>query len=101
MLALILLLLVLFWFLGYGPLEALAFPLFEIRGQIIDLWDLLIFFVIMWLVGALPSPIRQIAAVALGLWLLTLFGFIAIAGSSNIILISIILGLVFYLIGVR
>lgn len=94
MLVAILLLLIVFWFLGYGPLDALAFPLFEIRGQIVDLWDLLIFFVILWLIGALPTPLRQIAAIGLGLWLLSLFGFIAIAGMANTVLIAIILGTV-------
>lgn len=101
MLLLILILLIIFWFLGYGPIEALNIPLLTIRGQVIDLWDLVIFGLIMWLLGLLPSPFRQIAAVALGLWVLTLFGFIAIGGLSSILIIAVILGLVFYLIGMK
>jgi hypothetical protein len=99
MLIAILLLLIVLWFLGVNPIAALDFPLFTFRGHVIDLWDLVLFGVILWLIGILPSPFRQIAGVALVLWLLATFGILAIAGLSNIIILAVIVGLVFYIIG--
>lgn len=99
MLVVILLLLIILWFLGVNPIAALDFPLLTLNGQTIDLWDLILFGVILWLIGVLPSPFRQIAGVALLLWILALFGIIAIAGLSNIIVLAIIVGVVLYMIG--
>jgi hypothetical protein len=101
MLITILLLLIVLWFLGVNPIAALDFPLFTFGGQTIDLWDLILFGVILWLIGILPSPFRQIAGVAFVLWLLALFGIIAIAGLSNIIVLAMIVGLILYIVGVR
>lgn len=46
----------------------------------------------------LPSPFREIATVILVLWLLSLFGIIAIAGFSQILIIALIVGIGIYLI---
>ncbi len=69
--------------------------LFSLNGQPITIVNLLIFLIILWAIGVLPSPIREIAAVLMVLWLLTLFGFLAIAGLSNLLIIAIIIGIVF------
>lgn len=69
--------------------------LFNINGQAITLVNVLIFFIILWALGILPSPLREIGAVLFVLWLLSIFGFIALAGLSNLIIIAIIVGIVF------
>jgi hypothetical protein len=96
MLIIILLLLIFLWFAGYGPVESLYVPLFNIGRHVISLWDIIIFGVIAWLIGILPSPFRQIAGVFFVLWILSLLGFLAIAGLSSMLLIAIIVGLVMY-----
>jgi len=94
----ILVVLVLFWFLGYGPFTVLHLILFRFNGLAITIWDLLIFLVFVWLVGILPSPLRQIAAVFILIWILAALGIIAIAGLSNILVIAIIVGVFLYVI---
>ena len=97
MLSIILLLLILFWFMGYGPVVALHIPLFSIGKFPINLWDILIFLLIIWLIDTLPGPIRAIVIIMLVIWLLSVFGFIAIPILSNVVIIAIIVGLGFYL----
>jgi hypothetical protein len=102
MIAVLLVILVLLWFLGYVRLDALPIPdlqLFVINGQPITLWNILIFLVIAGLVGILPSPLRQIAGVFLILWVLSILGILAIAGLSSLLVLAIIVGLIAYLLG--
>jgi hypothetical protein len=101
MLSIILILLIVFWFMGYGPLTALRIPLFTIGRLHVNLWDILIFLLIMGLIDLLPRPIRAIAIVALVIWLLGLFGFIAIPLLPNVVIIAIIVGLGVYLISTK
>jgi hypothetical protein len=97
MIVLILVLLILFLFFGYGPLRILDVALFNINGKIITLWDLLIFLVVPWAVGILPSPIREIIGIVLLIWILSTLGLFAVAGLSQILLIVIIIAVVFAL----
>jgi hypothetical protein len=92
----ILLILSLFWLLGYGPFTVLHLVLLKFNGFAITIWDILIFLVFIWLVGSLPSPLRQIAIVFIFVWVLSLFGIIAIAGLSNILVIAIIVGVLLF-----
>lgn len=98
MLGIILLLLILFWFMGYGPLAALRIHLFSIGRISVNLWDILIFLLIIWLIDTLPGPVRSIVVIALIIWLLGFFGIIAIPMFSNIVIIAVIVGLGLYLI---
>jgi hypothetical protein len=98
MLGFILLLLILFWFMGYGPLEALRVHLFSVGRVSVNLWDILIFLLIIWLIDTLPGPVRTIVIIALVIWLLGFFGIIAIPMFSNIVIIAVIVGLGLYLI---
>lgn len=98
MLLAILLLLIVFWFMGYGPLLALRIPLFTISRFHINLWDILIFLLIIWLIDRLPGALRSIVIIALLIWLLGFFGIIAIPILSNLIVIAVIIGLALYLI---
>ena len=93
----LLILLILFWALGYIHVTGLTIPnalLFHFNSRPVTLWDVLIFVVVLWAVGILPSPFREIAGVLLVLWILALFGIIAIAGLSNLLVIAIIVGIV-------
>lgn len=97
MLGLILLLLTLFWFMGYGPVAALHIPLFSIGKFVVNLWDVLIFLLIIWLIDTLPGPIRAVVIIMLVIWLLGVLGLIVIPMFSNIVIIAIIVGLGIYL----
>ena len=97
MIEVLLILLVIFWALGYIHIGNVTVPnalLFSLNGRPITLWDLLIFIIVLWAIGILPTPFREIAGVLLVLWVLALLGLIAIAGLSNLIVIAIIVGIV-------
>ena len=98
MLGIILLLLIIFWFAGYGPLTALHITLFSIGRFHVNLWDILIFLLIIWLIDTLPGPVRAVVVIALIIWLLGVLGIIVIPMFSNLIVIAIIVGLGLYLI---
>lgn len=100
MLGAVLILLIILWILGYIRIPNLNMPnihLFTINGHNISLYEFLIFLVIIWILGLLPSPFRQIAGVVLILWLLSLIGIISIAGLPNILIISLIVGLLVFM----
>lgn len=102
MIEILLLILVILWLTGNLHVSGWVIPrmvLFSINGQAISLIDLLIFFVILWAIGILPSPIREIAGVLFVLWLLSVLGFLAIAGLSSILVIAIIVGIVISIVG--
>ena len=96
MAGIIILILILLYFFGYIQIPGLIIPnplLFSFSGHGITLVNLLIFLVILWAIGILPSPLRQIAMVLVVLWLLSILGIIAIAGLSHIFVIAIVIGL--------
>lgn len=98
MLGLLVILLIIFWFAGYGPFALLADPLFTFNRVHITLWDILIFLVFVWLIDLLPSPFREIGIIIIIFWLLSTFGLLSfIAGLPSIIVILIIVALVVYL----
>lgn len=98
MLIAILVILFLLWFLGYGPLQTLSINLFNINGRVITLWDILIFIVLIWLVDALPGPLRPIAAIIFAVWIFASLGFIAIPALSSLLIVSTIVGLLLYIV---
>ncbi|HKC05011.1 MAG TPA: hypothetical protein VKC54_04015 [Patescibacteria group bacterium] len=98
MLTAILVLLVLFWLLGYGPIQVFHLVLLQFNGLTITIRDLLIFLLFIWLVSSLPSPFRQIVMIFILIWILSLLGIIAVAGLSNILVIAIIVGVLLYVI---
>lgn len=98
MIVAILLLLIVLWVLGYISLPLTGSTLFVIAGRAITLNDLLVFLVVMWLIGILPTPFREIAFVFFLLWLLGVFGVVAIAGFSQLIVLALIIGIVAYII---
>ncbi|CAN5276410.1 hypothetical protein BH10PAT2_BH10PAT2_2410 [soil metagenome] len=97
MIEVLLILLIIFWALGYVHVGNIVIPnavLLQLNGRPITLWDVIIFVLVLWAVGILPTPFREIAGVLLALWVLSLLGLIAIAGLSNLIVIAIIVGIV-------
>lgn len=97
MLAAIVVILIILWFLGYAPVAAVHIPniaLFTINNHMVTLWEVLILLVVSWAIGILPRPLQAIASVLLLLWALSVLGILAIAGLSNIIVLVIIIGLV-------
>lgn len=97
MLAAIVVILIILWFLGYAPVSGIYIPnitLFTINNHMVTLWEVLILLVVSWAIGILPRPLQAIASVLLLLWALSVLGILAIAGLSNIIVLVIIVGLV-------
>lgn len=104
MLEALLVILIILWLGGYLRIDGLSIPdlqLFTLNNQPITLWNILILLVLCALIGALPSPFRQIAGVLLILWILSILGILALGGLSSMLVIAIIVGLVLYLFGFR
>jgi hypothetical protein len=95
----ILVILFLFWLLGYAPFQILHIILFRFNGLTITIWSALIFLVLIWLIGILPRPLREIGMVLFLIWVLSILGIIAVAGLSNILIIAIIVGVLLYVLG--
>lgn len=97
MLTTVLILLVVLWFLGIIHIPVLPIndiTLFAFNGHSITLLNVLTFLVIAWAIEMLPQPLRQIAMVLILLWVLSILGFLAIAGLSHLIVLAIIIGLI-------
>ncbi|KKU92174.1 MAG: hypothetical protein UY21_C0004G0009 [Microgenomates group bacterium GW2011_GWA1_48_10] len=100
MVAFLLIVLAVLYFLGYIHLPALPVAdrvLFHLFRRPITLYDILVFAIILALIDLLPSPFQEIAAVLLLLWLLSFFGVITIFGFSNVVVLVVIFGLIYYL----
>ena len=88
--------LVILWLLGYISIPFIPnMYLFTINSHQISLWNVLTFLVLLWAVGILPSPFREISFVLLILWTLSVLGIIGFVGS--LVLIAVIAGIVVYL----
>lgn len=100
MLIALLVILVILWALGFLP-SGVNIPnitFFTINGHSVTFIDLLVLIIISWIVGLLPSPFRLIASILLVLWVLSVLGIFAFAGLSQWLVLTVIAGLVFYLI---
>jgi hypothetical protein len=85
------------WLFGFMQVPLFALEVFSIGANIITLNDILIFFVVLWLIDILPSPFRQIVSVMFLLWVLAALGIIAITGFDTILHLAIIVGLIAYI----
>jgi len=98
MLTALLIALVILWLLGYLTIPFIPdMYLFTLNGHQITLWHTLTFLVVLWAVGILPRPFREISFVLLILWTLSVLGFIGFVGMPSLILIAIIAGIIVYL----
>jgi hypothetical protein len=92
----LLVVLVILWVLGYLQIPGVTVPnatLFAFNGHPITLINLIIFLMIVWIIGLLHSPARKIASVLLVIWVLSLFGILAIPGLANIVFLVLVLGI--------
>lgn len=97
MITAIIIILIILWLLGYAPITGISIPnivLFSLNNHPVTLWEILILLVIGWAIGILPRPLQTIASVLLLIWVLSVLGFLAIAGLSNIIVLVVIIGLI-------
>lgn len=93
----LLIILVVLWITGIIKIPGIVLRdivIFRLNGKPISVWDLVLFIVIIWAIKELPSPVREIAGIFLILWILSLLGFIVIAGLSNLLIIALIIGIV-------
>lgn len=93
----ILFLLIILWLFGFLQIPLFAYSFFTLGNNVITLNDLLLFFVMLWLISILPNPFREITVVMFLLWVLASVGLIAIPGFSNIVLIALIIGVVAFI----
>jgi len=100
MLVALLVVLIVLWILGYLPAGGVTIPditFFVINGHPVTLLNLIALIVISWVVGILPSPFRLIASILLVLWVLSVIGILVFAGLSQWLILTIIVGLIFYI----
>lgn len=98
MIELVLAIIFVLWLLGFIQIDFLNYSLFNLNGHEVVVKEIILFLLILWLIGLLERPFREIVSVLFVLWVLSIFGFIAIAGLSNIIILAVVLGAVVYLI---
>lgn len=100
MLEVLILTLFLLWVLGLIRVNGFVLPdayLFSLNNVEISLWNIITLLILTWVIGILPSPFSEIAAVMLILWLLALLGIFSLTGMPNILMLAILIGLVLYL----
>ena len=104
MLEILLVVLIILWLSGNLVIPGIVIPnpvLFIMNGQRVDLISVLTFILILWVLGLLPSPLREIAGILLFFWVLSLFGLLAIPGLSSLIVIAVIIGIIVTLVNRR
>ena len=94
--AIVLVIFIILWFAGYGPFGALKVPLFHFLGRGINLWDILIFLLVIYLIDTLPGPIREVVVFFLIFWILSLVGIITFVGFNHILFLALVIGLLIY-----
>jgi len=95
--------LVALWYFGYIHFTFFSIPditLFLINGHPITLYNLLIALVVLVLLLLLPYPFKQIMAVLLLLFALTIFGIIPFIGLAHLFVIAIIITFIIFLLGI-
>lgn len=70
------------------------FPVFSILGYSMTIQRLLIILIVIWLATSLGSPFRQMLWVFFILWLLSTLSVISIGGTTIMIVVSIVVGLI-------
>ena len=97
MVEILLVLLVILWLTGNLSVPGLAIPdleLMVVNGQVITLWNLITFVLVLWILGLLPSPFREIGGILLFVWILSILGILGIAGLGNLIILAVIVGVI-------
>ena len=71
--------------------------LMQFNGNPITLYNLIILALLVYLIGFLPRPFKEIVGVLLFLWVLSTLGILVIGGLTNILIIAVIVVLAFNL----
>lgn len=80
------------WLLGIVQIPYLAHSLFTINGQNIRVLEALMFLAIVWIIGLLKTPFREIVMVLFFIWILSMLGIITISGLSDLAIIAVVIG---------
>lgn len=92
----LLVVLVILWVMGLLNIPGLSVPnvtLFSFNRHPITMVNLIIFLMVVWIISLLHSPAREIASILLVLWVLSIFGILAIPGLANIVFLVLVLGI--------
>lgn len=94
MIQLILVLIVIFWLLGFIQIPFLNFVLFSIASHPFTVQSLLLVILILWIISLLPGLFKTIVIIIFIFWLLSALGIFAIGGLGHILIIVIIIAIV-------
>lgn len=89
-----------FWLLGYITVPWLPITemrLFSVNGNLVTVWNVLVFFIYLWFIDLLPTPFRQLATALLIMYSLSRLGVITLTGFPNLVVIALIAGSVIYI----
>ncbi len=86
------------WLLGFIQIDFLSNIIMSLNGRDISIKDVLLFLLILWLIGLLDRPFREIIAVLFVLWILSTLGIIALAGISNLLVLAVVIGAVVFIV---
>ena len=102
MLIILLTVIILLWLVGFisiPPASLLTAPLMHINSRAVGLWDIIIFFVLLYVVSVLPQPVKGGVILLLLLWLLSLFGILVFSGMGSVLLLLVIVALILHILG--
>ena len=107
MVELVIVLIVLFWLLSlFGTQINIGAEIFDTRlltiGQAdVTVRNVILFCLVLWLIGALPRPYREIATILCVLWLLSIMGLVVLPVAfslTNILVPLLVIGVIIYII---
>ena len=102
MLIILLTVIILLWLVGFISIPASSFltsPVLYFNGRPIGLWDLIVFFVLVWVVSILPQPVKGGVILLLLLWILSLLGILAFSGMGSVLLLLLIVAVILHIFG--
>ena len=100
MLIILLTVIILLWLVGFISIPASSFltsPVLYFNGRPIGLWDLIVFFVLVWVVSILPQPVKGGVILLLLLWILSLLGILTFSGMGSVLLLLLIVALILHI----
>lgn len=68
---------------------------FSINNHGVTWYNLIVLALLIYLIGFLPRPFKEIVSVLLFLWILSILGILVIGGLTNILIIAVIVVLLF------
>lgn len=87
----ILLVIIILALLNSMGISFMNYVVFTILNQGITIYNLLVLAIMIYLIGLLPRPFKEIVGLILVLWILSFLGIIFVGGLSNILIIAIVI----------